>query len=119
MADHHREPTHPTARKDHRCIAPACKPLGCSDCNCAVPADVYAALGRAFQDAERERFVTMLEHAMELDGFGCACEPARKCGTCQARDALKKALGPLRMDNGGSVMRSNVRLKRPAEGGSA
>ena len=28
----------------YRCIAPACKPLGCSDCNCAVPADVYAAL---------------------------------------------------------------------------
>ena len=24
----------------YRCIAPACKPLGCSDCNCAVPADV-------------------------------------------------------------------------------
>lgn len=39
----------------YRCIAPACKPLGCSDCNCAVPADVYAALGRAFSDAERER----------------------------------------------------------------
>ena len=28
----------------YRCIAPACKPLGCSMCNCAVPADVYAAL---------------------------------------------------------------------------
>lgn len=79
----------------YRCIAPACKPLWCSDCNCAVPADVYAALGRAFQDAERERFVTMLEHAMELEGFGCACEPAFKCGTCQARDTVKKALGPL------------------------
>ena len=39
----------------YRCIAPACKPLGCSDCNCAVPADVYAALGRAFAEAERER----------------------------------------------------------------
>jgi len=85
----------PVAEAAYRCIAPACKPLGCSDCNCAVPADVYAALGRAFQDAERERFVTMLEHAMELEGFGCACEPARKCGTCQARDTVKKALGPL------------------------
>ena len=28
----------------YRCIAPACKPLGCSMCNCAVPADVYAEL---------------------------------------------------------------------------
>lgn len=45
--------------------------------------------------AERERFVEMLEYAMSLDGFGCACEPARKCGTCQARDTVKKALGPL------------------------
>lgn len=88
-------PKHGELADAYRCIAPACKPLGCSDCNCAVPTDVYAALGRAFQDAERERFVTMLEHAMELDGFGCACEPARKCGTCQARDTVKKALGPL------------------------
>lgn len=51
------------------------------------------------RDDEREeaqqRFVTMLEHAMELDGFGCACEPAVKCGTCQARDTAKKVLGPL------------------------
>lgn len=45
--------------------------------------------------AERRRFVAMLEYAMELDGFGCACEPDRKCGTCQARDTVKKALGPL------------------------
>lgn len=31
----------------YRCIAPLCKPLGCCDCNCAVPADVYAVLMRA------------------------------------------------------------------------
>ena len=39
----------------YRCIAPACKPLGCSGCNCAVPADVYAALGRAFSEAENAK----------------------------------------------------------------
>jgi hypothetical protein len=31
----------------YRCIAPLCAPLGCSACNCAVPADVYAVLMRA------------------------------------------------------------------------
>mgnify|MGYP000317171333 CR=1 FL=1 len=45
----------PVAEGAYRCIAPACTPLGCCDCNCAVPADVYAALGRAFTDVERER----------------------------------------------------------------
>jgi len=36
----------------YRCIAPLCKPLGCSDCNCAVPADVYAVLMRAERAAD-------------------------------------------------------------------
>ncbi len=49
----------------YRCIAPACKPLGCSDCNCAVPADVYAALGRAFADAERERCAKLCDDISE------------------------------------------------------
>ena len=35
-----------------RCIAPLCKPLGCTLCNCAVPADVYAVLMRAERAAE-------------------------------------------------------------------
>ena len=59
-----------------------------------VPVYDQAALDAAVA-AERRRFVAMLEYAMELDGFGCACEPDRKCGTCQARDTVKKALGPL------------------------
>ena len=39
----------------YRCIAPACKALSCSLCNCAVPVDVYAALGAFFAEQERER----------------------------------------------------------------
>ena len=49
----------------YRCIAPACKPLGCSDCNCAVPADVYAALGRAFVEVERERCAKLCDDISE------------------------------------------------------
>lgn len=51
----------PHERQAYRCIAPACKPLGCSGCNCAVPADVYAALGRAFAVAERERIASAFD----------------------------------------------------------
>lgn len=38
----------------YRCIKPACDPLDCSDCNCAVPEDVYAAIrGAALEDAAK------------------------------------------------------------------
>lgn len=36
----------------YRCIAPLCKPLGCVNCNCAVPADVYTVLMSAERDAD-------------------------------------------------------------------
>ena len=58
----------------YRCIAPACKPLGCSMCNCAVPADVYAALGRAFGDAERERWERALKQTWQ------AIDPLKPAG---------------------------------------
>jgi hypothetical protein len=52
----------------YRCISPVCKPLGCSDCNCAVPADVYAAIGRAFADSERERIAQMFDVPNHIHG---------------------------------------------------
>ena len=58
----------------YRCIAPACKPLGCSMCNCAVPADVYAALGLAFGDAERERWERALKQTWQ------AIDPLKPAG---------------------------------------
>jgi hypothetical protein len=57
----------PVAEGAYRCIAPACTPLGCCGCNCAVPADVYAALGRAFQDVERERCAKLCDEASTSD----------------------------------------------------
>ena len=57
--------------------------------------DRWHAAAKVAMTSERQRFSSMLEDAMALEGFGCACEPAFKCGTCQARDTAKKVLGPL------------------------
>ena len=46
-------------------------------------------------DAERKAFADELSAEMALDGFGCACEPRKQCGTCSARDVLTKALSPM------------------------
>lgn len=55
-------PVERSVRPDaYRCISPVCVPLGCSGCNCAVPADVYAALGAAFQAKERERYAPLMQ----------------------------------------------------------
>ena len=45
--------------------------------------------------AERKAFADELAAEMTLDGFGCACEPRKQCGTCHARDVLTKALSPM------------------------
>jgi len=45
--------------------------------------------------AERKAFADELSAEMALDGFGCACEPRKQCGTCSARDVLTKALSPM------------------------
>ena len=47
------------------------------------------------QAAERKAFADELAAEMTLDGFGCACEPRKQCGTCRARDVLTKALSPM------------------------
>ena len=52
----------------YRCIAPICADLGCADCNCAIPAYVYAALGRAFCLAEREEIACMFDVPPHLHG---------------------------------------------------
>ena len=44
---------------------------------------------------ERRSIAAKLRAEMELDGFGCACEPQRQCNTCNARSVLSKVLGPL------------------------
>jgi hypothetical protein len=36
-----------------------------------------------------------LREAITLEGFGCACMPLTKCGTCNARDVLAKVIGPI------------------------
>ena len=69
----------------YRCISPVCKPLGCSDCNCAVPADVYAALGRAFADAERERCAKLCDDEARLWEDDRNGRPATEARLCAAR----------------------------------
>lgn len=69
-----------------------------SPCTNQVPiftAGQMRAYATAAVLTERERFVSRLRHEMDLDGFGCACEPTLKCGICKASDVLQKALGPL------------------------
>lgn len=39
--------------------------------------------------------IAELREAIDLDGFGCACEPKIQCGTCKARDVLRKVIGPI------------------------
>ena len=38
---------------------------------------------------------TCILTAIDLDGFGCACSPVLKCGTCSARDTTMKVMLPL------------------------
>ena len=45
--------------------------------------------------AERQSLAAKLRAEMDLDGFGCACEPQRRCNTCNARSVLSKVLTPL------------------------
>ncbi len=37
--------------------------------------------------------IARLRDGVTLEGFGCACEPAFKCGACKARDTIRKAFG--------------------------
>ena len=63
----------------------------------AAPERAYfdaAAVNEAVM-AERKAFADELAAEMTLDGFGCACEPRKQCGTCRARDVLAKALSPM------------------------
>ena len=53
------------------------------------------AFGRACMAAERKRIAAKLRSTIELDGFGCACEPQKRCNTCHARAVLSSALMPL------------------------
>ena len=46
-------------------------------------------------EAQRKALAFQLRREIELDGFGCACEPNKQCNTCNARDVLTKALAPL------------------------
>ena len=46
-------------------------------------------------EGQRKAFAFQLRCEIELDGFGCACEPTKKCNTCNARDTLTRALTPL------------------------
>jgi len=87
----------------YRCIAPACKPLGCSDCNCAVRADVYAALGRSFGDAERERWERALKQTWQaIDPLKPAGQPGSYArgydnGFAAALQVLRGNLGAQRL----------------------
>jgi len=63
--------------------------------NGCYTADQMHAYGDARVAAERARIAAELDAAISSEGFGCACEPAFKCGTCKARDTLGKAIGPL------------------------
>lgn len=36
-----------------------------------------------------------LRKLIDLDGFGCACEPKVQCSTCKARSIYWKGLAPL------------------------
>ena len=58
-------------------------------------ADQMREYARQVLDAERKAFADELAAEMTLDGFGCACEPSKQCGTCRARDVLTKALSPM------------------------
>jgi len=58
-----------------------------------VSSDAQALINRGAA-AEREAIAAQLECARHLEGFGCACEPKLKCGTCKARDVLDKVLVP-------------------------
>ena len=37
--------------------------------------------------------IARLRDGMTLEGFGCACEPTFQCGTCKARDTVRKVFG--------------------------
>ena len=55
---------------------------------------VIDAVLSALED-QRKALAFQLRREIELDGFGCACEPNKQCNTCNARDVLTKALTPL------------------------
>ena len=44
---------------------------------------------------EVKTLLAELREAVALEGFGCACMPITRCGTCNARDVLSKVIGPI------------------------
>lgn len=98
-------PHEPRVTDAYRCIAPACKPLGCSMCNCAVPADVYAALLtplhgeiERLRDVAREAADAATKHQAEVLRLR-AENAALKRDLEYARGGLTKGRTRMREDN--------------------
>lgn len=71
--------------------------VGCGALNgqkvCRV--DEVRAYGQRCRAEALKDVSTELRAAIELDGFGCACEPRKQCNTCAARSVLLKVLTPM------------------------
>lgn len=48
-----------------------------------------------FLSGQLATFSNRILAAADLDGFGCACTPHGKCGTCKAREIISSAINPV------------------------
>lgn len=81
----------PAGGQAYRCIAPLCEPLGCSMCNCALPADVYAAVFRARLTQEQRSELKRLADAVESAACDWAGDNAGH-GAFETMEAARTAL---------------------------